>query len=712
MSNLTYAAVGLGAAATLYALTPGKFERTKYMAAPPEQIAQYPKGSKVYDANPNGSSDIKFSKEGLASTTFPTFVKTFQDCVEYNGDRIALRYEENCHTPNVGPWKGYTWRQYYASAEAFAKSLLSLGFAQHKAVSICAFNAPEWHMAHCGVILAGGKSAGIYSTNTPDACQYIADHSESEVVVVDSMKNAQKFLEVKAKIPTVKRLVVFQDVIPAEAQAKEKGWLLSWSDFLALGKDISAEQLRKRQDQIQPNHCCSLIYTSGTTGNPKAVMITHDNMAYSGEATLQSIGFKVGYDEHVVSYLPLSHIAAQAIDIGFPILNSSKPGQNICCHFARPDVLKGSLGITLKAARPTLFMGVPRVWEKFVEGIKEKAKSGPPITGLKKKLVDWCKNVGLRGAIASQVDGDGVMPRGYSIAKKVLFGKVREALGLDRCRYCVTGAAPITRDTLMFLGSLGINLLEVYGMSECTGSTTVSSLTCWRWGSCGWPMKGVEVSIFHEKGRDKEGEGEICYRGRHIMLGYMKGEEKTREAIDPDGWLHSGDVGRFDNYGLLHITGRIKELIIGAGGENIAPVPIEDEIKRLCPALSNVIMIGDKRKYNVCLVTVKTKPDLSPGAAPGTFTDELANEALAVNPAVRTQALAVKDKAWNDYVFKGIKAYNDGPVCVSNAQKIQKFKFLPCDLTIAGGELTPTMKIKRNVLAEKYAKVIDEMYTD
>ena len=192
------------------------------------------------------------------------------------------------------------------------------------------------------------------------------------------------------------------------------------------------------------------------------------------------------------------------------------------------------------------------------------------------------------------------------------------------------------------------------------------------------------------------------------MLGYMKGEEKTREAIDPQGWLHSGDVGYFDEYGLLHITGRIKELIIGAGGENIAPVPVEDEIKRLGPGLANVIMIGDKRKYNVVLVSLKSKPDFSNGE----FTDELVGEALTVSPGIATVSAARADMTWQGYIIGGLKSYNEGKICVSNAQKIQKFRILPTDLSVPGGELTPTMKLKRNVVSEKYAALIESMYTE
>jgi long-chain-fatty-acid--CoA ligase ACSBG len=707
-SYTTCAAIGgVSLAAYFLLLKQGKYDRQRYIPQSPEYVSQYSKSDKVVDCRPNGIANIRYSMDGQAAERFPTLGESFKQCVVNNGDKIALRIEENNHTSNVGPWKEMTWRQYYDKSAKFAKALLSLGFEQHKSVAVCAFNACEWHISHMGVVMAGGKSAGIYTTNGPEACLYVADHSEATVVVVDTLKNMQKFLEIKDQLPLVKKLVVFLEAVPADVAAKYKDWVIGFNDFLALGDSVSDAVLDKRAAEISPAHCCSLIYTSGTTGMPKACMISHDSIQFDARSVFSSAGEPPGAEEHVVSYLPLSHIAAQLIDICMPLTIASKPGQNCTCHFARPDVLKGTLSLTLKAARPTMFLGVPRVWEKIVEGVKEKAKAAP-LTGLKKKLVDWCKDVGLRAAIAQQIDGDGVVPRGYTIADKVLFSKVKGVLGLDRCRYCITGAAPITKETLMFLASLGIIVYELYGMSESTGATTVSGKKCWKWGACGYRINGAEVKIFHEDGRDKPNEGEICFRGRHIMMGYMKQEDKTREAIDAEGWLHSGDVGCFDEHGLLHITGRIKELIIGAGGENIAPVPIEDELKRLMPALSNVVMIGDKRKYNVLLVALKAKQDMTTGS----FTDDLTNEALTVNPAVRTVSAALTDKTWNDYIKKGVSTYNEGKVCVSNAQKIQYFKILPTDLSIPGGELTPTMKLKRNVINDNYKALIDSMYKD
>jgi len=285
---------------------------------------------------------------------------------------------------------------------------------------------------------------------------------------------------------------------------------------------------------------------------------------------------------------------------------------------------------------------------------------------------------------------------------------------------------------LEYFGSLGIQINEVYGMSECTGAVTWSVDSCHVWGSCGWAVPGVEVKVFRT-GRKRnvecppaqdpmhpteEEQGELCYRGRNIMMGYLAnpdlGQEhvdqikkKTNDAIDSEGWLHSGDKGCVDSRGMFRITGRYKELIIGAGGENIAPVPIEDNVKSLCAGISNFIMIGNQRKYNVSLVTLKAKG--ATGEQSGS--DELDGAALTVSPGIRTISGASRDKKWIETIKQAIVSTNNtGSCCPSNASKIQKFTILPRDFSIEGGELTPTLKTKRSVVDKKYKPIIDKMY--
>jgi long-chain-fatty-acid--CoA ligase ACSBG len=318
----------------------------------------------------------------------------------------------------------------------------------------------------------------------------------------------------------------------------------------------------------------------------------------------------------------------------------------------------------------------------------------------------------------------------------ILLNKIKMALGLEHCKLAITGAAPITVETLEYFGSLGICINECYGMSESTGATTWSTPFTHSWGSCGFAVSGAEVKCFKvsdKNPRDKTEcpraqdpknatdaeQGELCFRGRHIMNGYLANakfgnehvneiKKKTAEAIDEDGWLHSGDMGCIDKHGMVRITGRYKELIIGAGGENIAPVPIEDHIKKLCPAISNVMMVGDKRKFNTCLVTLKAKG--ANGEKPGT--DELDGPALDVNPDVKTISAAMTDPAWLKYVEDAIRQTNLSSACPSNAAKIQKFKILSRDFSVENDELTPTLKLKRSVACKIHLPVIEEMYKE
>jgi len=376
-----------------------------------------------------------------------------------------------------------------------------------------------------------------------------------------------------------------------------------------------------------------------------------------------------------------------------------------------------------------VFFGVPRVWEKIAEKLKA---FGAKNKGAKLMIASWAKSKGFAHEAACQVGGNGHYPTMYGIADNLILKLIKRKLGLDCCRFAATGAAPISRETLEYFGSLGITIMEVYGMSECTGATTISSVSTHLWGSCGYTPEGVEVAILPSGSMGsqrqpyaadifnptEEEQGEVCFRGRHVMTGYMANpnlgsdhvediKKKNRETIDDYGWVHSGDKGCMDKNGMLRITGRYKELIIGAGGENVAPVPIEDNIKKLCPAISNVMMVGDMKKYNVALVTLKCQG--ATGELPGN--NILTAEAALVNPQVTTTDEAIKDSKWKEVIEKVISATNADPgVVPSNASKIQKFRILPHDFSVETGEFTPTLKLKRVFTASKWEKTIDEMY--
>jgi len=385
----------------------------------------------------------------------------------------------------------------------------------------------------------------------------------------------------------------------------------------------------------------------------------------------------------------------------------------------------------LQVARPTVFLGVPLVWEKIADKIRA---IGAANTGVKKALGDWAKGVCLDHTKATQLGMPPATAMGRGVAKSIM-GKVKDNLGLDKCKYGLTGAAPIRVDTLEYFGSLDLGINEVYGMSECTGCTTINIPAAVQWGSCGFELPGTEVKVFivddaniNKKTEcprspsmdctEEQYQGELCYRGRHIMMGYMAQpdmgedhvkeiEDKTAQTIDEDGWLHSGDKGMITEAGMCKITGRYKELIIGEGGENIAPIPIEDHVKKMCDGIAEIMMIGDKRKYNVAFVTLKAVG--ANGEVPGT--DNLDAGAKRVNAEVSTISGAIKDKVWIDALTAAItSANNNGKVCSNNAAKIQKFTILPTNFSEQNNELTPTKKLKRKVVETQYAKMIDKLY--
>lgn len=692
----------------------------------------------------------KLSKAGLASAEEcppATLPEVFAAAAAKRAGGVALSTESPCPKLIDGKpapplpldaWKTWTYQQYYDECQLFAKGIIALGHSHHDAVSIFGFNSPEWFMAEVGSICAGGKAAGIYPTDTPDQIHFKVQHSGATVVALEDGAKLEKIKEAaKLGLPKLKAVVCWAcDDVEDFTVNGNTVKVITWKALLELGKSVDDAKLQERTDAMKPGHCCALIYTSGTTGNPKAVMISHDNIIYESRCVqniLPDTILKDGCQERLLSYLPLSHVAGMLLDIVTPIVATAYADGYASVYFARVyDLKKGSIGDRLRTVRPTMFLGVPRVWEKIAEKMKA---IGASVSPLKKKIAGWAKGKGLAYQTNCQLGGSGSKPWFYSLADMLVLSKIKSKLGLDKCKFGFTGAAPITKATLEYFGSLGIQINEVYGMSECTGATTWSTDNCHVWGSCGFRLDGMEVKVFRVDDADlnkktecpraedmfsptEEEQGEICFRGRHIMMGYLANpdlgadhvktiEGKTAAAIDSEGWLHSGDKGCMSKEGMLKITGRYKELIIGAGGENIAPVPIEDNIKALHDGIANVMMVGDKRKFNVALVTLKAVG--ATGELPGG--DELDGAAKNVDPKVSTITGAMDSDLWIKSITDSIKATNsNGQCCPSNAAKIQKFTILPRDFSTETGELTSTLKLKRGVVDKKYKGAIDAMY--
>ncbi|XP_040979851.1 long-chain-fatty-acid--CoA ligase ACSBG1 isoform X2 [Aquila chrysaetos chrysaetos] len=618
-----------------------------------------------------------------------TVHQMFKESLEKYGSLNALASKKN------GKWEKITFSEYYCLSRKAAKSFLKLGLERFHSVAILGFNSPEWFISAVGAVFAGGIVTGIYTTNSPEACHYIAHDSKTNIMVVENRKQLDKIMQIWNRLPCLKAVVLYKDSIPERHPN-----LYTMEEFLELGHDIPDTTLDGIINSQKPNQCCVLIYTSGTTGKPKGAMLSHDNITWTSAHCSRAGDMQPAevQQESIVSYLPLSHIAAQIYDLWTGI----KWGEQV--YFAEPDALKGSLINTLKEVQPTSHMGVPRVWEKIMEKLKDaSAQSG----FMKKKMVSWAMSLSLeRNLNCSSSDLKQFWTR---LADYLVLAKIRNALGFSSCQKHFSGAAPLNTETLYFFLGLNITLYEAYGMSETTGPHCLSGPYIYRQHSCGKPVPGCRVKLVDE---DTEGNGEICFWGRTVFMGYLNMEDKTKEAFDEDGWLHSGDLGKLDKDGFLYVTGRIKDLIITAGGENVPPIPIEDAVKKELPIVSNAMVIGDKKKFLSMLLTLKSvlDPDTSD---PTDILTEQARDFCQKTGSKATKVseiVATRDHAIYQAIQEGINKVN--MKAANRVHCIKKWIVLPRDFSISGGELGPTMKLKRLTVLEKYRNEVDSFYEE
>ncbi|XP_032197749.1 long-chain-fatty-acid--CoA ligase ACSBG1 isoform X1 [Mustela erminea] len=618
-----------------------------------------------------------------------TVHRMFSEALDKYGDLHAMGFKRQ------GTWEHISYSQYYQLARKAAKGFLKLGLQQAHSVAILGFNSPEWFFSAVGAVFAGGIVTGIYTTSSPEACQYIAHDSRANIIVVDTQKQLEKILKTWKHLPHLRAAVIYRDAPP-----KKMANVYTMDELLQLGDGLPEETLDAVIATQRPNQCCVLVYTSGTTGSPKGVMLSQDNITWTARYGSQAGDIRPAevQQEVVVSYLPLSHIAAQIYDLWTGI----QWGAQVC--FAEPDALKGSLVNTLREVEPTSHMGVPRVWEKFMERIQEAAAQSGFI---RRKMLLWAMSVALEQNLTCP--GSDLKPFSARLADYLVLGRVRQALGFAKCQKSFYGAAPMTAETQHFFLGLNIRLYAGYGLSETSGPHFMSSPNNYRLYSSGRVVPGCLAKVVNE---DAEGIGEICLWGRTIFMGYLNMEDKTREAIDDDGWLHTGDMGRLDADGFLYITGRLKELIITAGGENVPPVPIEEAVKTELPIISNAMLIGDQRKFLSMLLTLKCVLDADTSEP----TDSLTEPAVAFCQRVGSKATTVseivgtKDEAVYQAIEQGIQRVNSKaaarPYC------IQKWAILQRDFSISGGELGPTMKLKRLTVLDKYKDIIDSFYQE
>jgi long-chain acyl-CoA synthetase len=554
--------------------------------------------------------------------------------VAQSGTKPAMRYKAE------GSWKSLSWNDWHQASLEIAAGLAALGIAKGDRVCLLANTRPEWFMCDIGVLMAGAATVPIYQSNTPEQCQYIVDDSGARVVIAENAAQAAKVKNVK---------IVTMDAADGAttlATLRESG--RKW-----LGDHAGA--LERTWEAIEPTQMFTIVYTSGTTGPPKGVVLLHSNMTFETEALTGALA--LGPHDEQLLFLPLAHIFAKIL------MWSAIEGGALTSFAQSINTLKDDLA----EVRPTFMGAVPRVYEKFYAGIQQNVKDSSPT---KQKIFRWATRV---GAEASRKRQSGQRAGGFRfwLANKLVFSKLKKRLGLDNTRFLISGGAPLAREIAEFFHSLDVLVVEGYGLTETTAATHVNHPRSYRIGSVGQSVPGIEVKIADD--------GEILMRGGNIMKEYYKKPADTRAVLDPDGWFHSGDIGVVED-GFLRITDRKKDLIVTAGGKNVAPQNLEGALKARCPYVSQVMVHGDNRKFLTALITA-------------------ADDAIA---KLGSRAAVEKE------IASAVEALNKE---LPSYETIKKFAVLEKDFSQETGELTPTLKVKRKVVTEKYRSVLDAFYT-
>ena len=560
-----------------------------------------------------------------------------------------------------GRWETLSWSEYGRAIRQTARALIALGVTPGTPVAILGSNRPEWVISDVAAMAVGAVPFGIYTSSAPDEVEYLLNHSETPVLILDNIEQWQRMAIPRDRLPHLRHVVLMTPGSEPDSPS------LSWESFLQAGEAVPEREVEARLASLQPDMPASLIYTSGTTGRPKAVMLSHENLAWTAAQAAAVAGMSSA--DRALSYLPLSHVAEQMFTIHMPAVAGSTVYYGASFDRLRDDLCD---------VRPTIFFGVPRVWEKFSQGITAELSR---TRGARATVLRWAMGVGRQMTDTQQTGREpGLRLRGqHRVCRRFIYSGIRSALGLDHARLCFSGAAPIATELLAFLSSVGIPVLEVYGQSEGSGVATINLPGRTRYGTVGRSFPGVDVRI---------GEGdEILLRGPNVFLGYYKDADATADVLT-NGWLRSGDLGRLDPDGYVLVTGRAKEIIITAGGKNIAPVPIEEKLQRSA-LIAQAVVIGDRRPYLTALIS------LDPESVAELLGDSVNHMAWSSHPVVLARLQ---------------QAVDDVNQSASRVSQIKKFSLLPRPLSVETRELTPTLKLKRSVVNEQFAALIDELY--
>jgi len=598
-----------------------------------------------------------------AAAKAPTIVHLFREQARARADAPALRFHDDAG------WQVLTWREYERAVAEIAVGLRAWGLEAGDRVGLLSGNRPEWHMADLGILASGMVTTPVYATSSSSQVAHVLTDAGVRLCFVEDGDQLAKVLVRRDELPDLRHAVVLRPL-----EGVEDGFVRTLADLRAAGAAVLAEEpdaFERLVGEVTPDRLATLVYTSGTTGPPKGAMITHANVM----ATVRSLTslIELSPDERFLSFLPLSHITERSVSHFGQVASGGET------WFARS---LATVPDDLRACRPTVFFAVPRVWEKFRESIVDRATEAPP--PIRAALDAYLRLAERRG------DGPtSALPRPDRLAYEALDATIgrllRWRMGLDRVRLLASGAAPVHPDLLRWFHGIGLPIAEGYGQTEVTLCTTLNPLQAIKVGTVGLPIPGVEVRI--------AADGEILVRGGNVCQGYWGQPEATAELIDEEGWLHTGDLGTIDPDGYLRISGRKKDLIITAYGKNIAPAEIETALRNE-PLISQALVVGENRPYLTALLTLDV--------------DAVAQWAHGEGHAISVEALR-DDERVRAAVAEAVERVNARH---SHAEGIRRWRILPHDLTVAAGELTPTLKVRREVVADAYAELIEEMYAE
>ena len=605
-----------------------------------------------------------------------TVVAMWKERVRETPDRVAFRFRRG------SAWAAMTWAEADVVAREIAAGLVSQGVVPGDRVALVSQTRLEWVLADVAILLAGGVSVPIYPQSTPEQCEFIIRDAGAKLVIVEDAGQLAKLAPMRHRLFTVTRLIHIAgdvtlekpdaqgrtQVTLAEVSQGAGDFLLSLGELKESGKTwlaAHAGALDSHSAAAGPDSMFTIIYTSGTTGTPKGVVLTHENLTAGVCSAARAINILENDEQYL--FVPLAHVLGREIEWA--------PIRMGCATWFSEGVAK--IKENLVEVRPTFMASVPRVYEKFHAGLQIAFAQGSPG---KRRLVKWALGVGSAASVRRRT-GKSLGPwlaLRHAIADKLVFSKVRARLGLDRCRFLVSGGAPLSPEIAEFFHGVGILILEGYGLTETVAAAFFNRLDHYRFGTVGPALDVVEVKFAED--------GEILMRGPSVFRQYYNNPQATLEAVEPDGWFHTGDIGVLDD-DFLRITDRKKDLIVTAGGKKVAPQPLENAIKIQSPLVSQALVYGDRRPYCIALVTLSEDAVKRFGGngTPAADSSEL-------------QALLKKD-------FAALNAK------LASYESIKRFAVLPVDFSEAAGELTPSLKIKRKVVIERYQSVIDGLYT-